>query len=73
MKCPDCGSTELLMASGDIVTSDKTDFCCLDCGLVFFAFNGKVYTERDLAQFEEEQRQRSESEGLIKNKPAFSI
>jgi transposase-like protein len=62
--CPDCGSTDYSIISGDLTTSDKTDFCCLNCGYVFFIFNGKIYTERDLAKFEEERQ--NESRGSVR-------
>lgn len=60
IKCPDCGSIDYSIVSGDLMASDKTDFCCLDCGLVFFVFNGKVFTERDIQKFEEEKRKEDE-------------
>lgn len=73
IKCPDCGSIDYSIVSGDLMTSDKTDFCCLDCGLVFFVFNGKVYTERDFENLKEESKE-DESRGSIrKNQLAHSV
>lgn len=73
IKCPDCGSIDYSIVSGDLMASDKTDFCCLDCGLVFFVFNGKVYTERDFENLKEESKE-DESRGSIrKNQLAHSV
>lgn len=59
MKCPRCGSTEYSIIASDMNTQDKTDFSCLDCGLYFFVFENKIYTEENMTKLTQENKNES--------------